>query len=57
MAKVIENLDGKRRMIKLSTEDVLSIIREYQLAAKGCVSCEEIRTALGHRVFFIPEEI
>ena len=57
MAKVIENIDGKRRMIKLSTEDVLSIIREYQIAAKGCVSCEEIRTALGHKVFFIPEEI
>lgn len=57
MAKIIENLDGKRRMVKLSTEDVISIIREYQLASKGCFTSEEIRTALSHRVFFIPEEV
>ena len=57
MARIIENLDGKRRIVKLSTDDVMSIIREYQYASKGCVTSEEIRTALAHKVFFIPEEV
>ena len=57
MAKIIENLDGKRRLIKLSTEDVLSVIREYQNASRGCLTCDEIRMALADRVFFVPEEI
>lgn len=57
MAKIIENLDGKRRMIKLTTEDVFSVIREYQNASRGCMTSEEIRLALSDKVFFIPEDI
>lgn len=57
MAKIIENIDGKRRMIKLTTDDIISIIREYQSTVKGCLNCNDIRTALENRVFFVPEDI
>lgn len=57
MAKIIENFEGKRRLVKLSTDDVLSIIREYQNSTKGCYSSQEIRSALADRIFFVPEEI
>ena len=30
MAIIIENVDGKRNLIKLSTDDIISVVREYQ---------------------------
>ena len=57
MAKIIENIEGKRRIIKLTTDDIICIIREYQSSVKGCSSYKDIRTALENRVFFIPEDI
>ena len=57
MARIIENLDGKRKMVKLSTDDVISIVREYQQVTGGCKSFSEIRSKLSDRIFFIPEEI
>ncbi|MBD5402647.1 hypothetical protein HDR58_07605 [bacterium] len=54
MAKIIE---GKRRIVKLSTDDVLNIIREYQqLTRKSCCS-EHTREILAKNPLFIPEEI
>ncbi len=57
MARIIENVDGKRKMIKLSTDDIISVIREYQSITYGCNSFSDIRSALSDTVIFIPEDV
>ncbi len=57
MARIIENLDGKRKIIKLSTDDIISVVREYQSVVNKCKSFQEIRSALSDKVFYLPEEI
>lgn len=56
MAKIIENLSG-RRMIKISTDDVISLVREYQNLTRSVREYEKIRKALSAAEFFLPEEI
>ena len=34
MARIIENEAGKRRLIRMSTDDVISVVREYQRVVK-----------------------
>jgi hypothetical protein len=54
MAKIIES---KRRIIKLSTDDVLNIVREYQkLTHKSCCY-EHTRELINKAPFFIPEDL
>lgn len=57
MARIIENEVGKRRLIKMSTDDVISVVREYQRAVKVRSSSEEIRNQLEDCVIFIPEDV
>lgn len=53
MAKIIE---GQRRIIRLSTDDVLDIIRQYQqLTHKSCCY-EHTREILEKSPFYIPED-
>lgn len=54
MAKIIE---GQRRIIKLSTEDVLNIIREYQQITRKSCCYEHTRELLNQNPLFIPEEV
>lgn len=56
MAVIIENALG-RRNIRLNTNDIIDIVREYQNISKGSVSYEEIRTKLNEVEFYLPEEI
>lgn len=56
MATIIENMSG-RRIIRVSTDDVISLIKEYQATACGCHSYEEIRSRLNQKELFIPEEM
>ncbi len=54
MARILE---GKRRIIQLSTDDVLNIVRQYQqLTYKSCCY-EHTREILKKNKLFIPEEI
>ena len=53
MARIIE---GKRRIIKMSTDDVLNIVREYQQITHNACCYEHIRELLNNSEFFIPEE-
>ena len=53
MARIIE---GKRRIIKLSVDDVLSIVRNYQQITHRACCYEHIRELLKNNNFFIPEE-
>ncbi len=56
MAKIIENLKG-RRNIRLNTDDIINIVREYQNICTGCYEYEKIRTKLNNVDFFIPEDL
>lgn len=57
MARIIESENSSRRLIKMSTEDILSVIRDYQNAVPRGISSEEIRSYLGDIVIFLPEDI
>ncbi len=55
MAEILENLNG-RRVIKISTDDIISIVREYQNTVCGMTSYAEIRNALDNKDLYIPED-
>ncbi len=57
MARIIENIDGKRKIIKLSSDDIISVVREYQNITYKCQTRSEIRSALADSVIYLPEEI
>ena len=57
MARIIENETGSRRIIKMSTDDVINVVREYQKHVRGRKSYEEIRNQLEDCVIFIPEDV
>jgi hypothetical protein len=57
MARIIENLESKRRMIKLSVEDIISIVKEYQTIVPRFSREFEVRNYLSDRVIFIPEDV
>lgn len=54
MARIIE---GKRRIIKMSVDDVLNIVREYQQITQKSCCYEHTRELLEKAVFFVPEDI
>lgn len=53
MAKIIE---GSRRIIRLSVEDVLNIVREYQQLTRKSCCYEHTREILNKTPLYIPEE-
>ena len=57
MARIIETEDGKRRMIKMSTEDIISVVKDYQRIVPRFSSADEIRNYLEDTVIFIPEDV
>lgn len=57
MARIIENETGNRRIIKMTTDDVISVVKEYQKHIKIRSSYEEIRNQLEDCVIFIPEDV
>ncbi len=56
MAKIINNPNG-RRSIRLSADDVISIVREYQNITSNQSGIEEIRNMIEKYNFYLPEEI
>lgn len=56
MAKIIENSKG-RRSIRLNTEDIINIVREYQNITKGTHSYNNIRERLDEVELYLPEDI
>ncbi|MBR1943561.1 hypothetical protein IJ843_07485 [bacterium] len=57
MARIIENETGARRIIKMSSDDVMNVVREYQKHVKYRSSYEEIRNQLEDCIIFIPEDV
>ena len=56
MARILENENGGRRLIKMSSEDILSVVRDYQRIVPRGICSEEVRSYLADTVIFIPEE-
>lgn len=56
MAVILENIHG-RRMIRVSTDDIISIVREYQTSVCGLCSYDEIRNILGKKEIYLPEDV
>ena len=53
MARILEN---DRRIIKLSVDDVLAIVREYQQVCRNSCCYEHTRELLSKTDFYIPED-
>ncbi len=57
MARIIESENCIRRMIKLSTDDILSVVREYQRYISKKPDYIQIRDVLENTVIYIPEDV
>lgn len=57
MARIIENESGTRRIIKMSTDDILSVVKDYQRIVPRFSSYEEARSLLADTVIYIPESV
>ena len=55
MAEIIENMNG-RRLIRVSTDDIISLVREYQQYACESSSYREIREKLDKKDIYLPED-
>lgn len=56
MARIIETTNGGRRIIKMSTDDIISVVKEYQRIVPRMSDSETIRSYLSDHVVYIPEE-
>ncbi len=54
MARIIE---GERRLIKMSVDDIINIVREYQKITYKSCCYEHTRELLARADFYIPEDI
>ena len=56
MARIIESQNGGRRIIKMSVDDIISVVKDYQRIVPR-FSCEhDIRDFLSDTVIYIPED-
>lgn len=56
MARIIESTDGGRRIIKMSTDDILSVVQDYQRIVPRFSNTENARNYLNDTVIYIPED-
>ena len=56
MARIIESETGKRRIIKLSAADVISVVKDYQQIVPRFSTEQDAINYLTDRVIFIPED-
>ncbi len=56
MAIIIEN-NTKRRTIKLSVNDIISIVQQYQTVTRGHSEAPIVRDLIEHSAFYVPEDV
>lgn len=56
MARIIETSSGGRRIIKMSVDDIISVVQDYQRIVPRFSSAEDVRNYLGDTVVYIPED-
>jgi hypothetical protein len=57
MARIIESGNGNRRIIKMTTDDIVTIVSEYQRLVPRGTDYENTRNYLENAVLYIPEDI
>ena len=57
MARIIETQTSARRLIKMSVDDIISIVKDYQRIVPRHSGIEDARDYLADTVIYIPEEI
>ena len=57
MARIIESQKGMRRMIKMSSDDIISIVKDYQRIVPRTASIKDARSYLEDAIIFIPEDV
>ena len=57
MARIIESESNSRRIIKLSVDDVISVVRDYQKIVPRFSDIENTRSYLADTVIFLPEDV
>ena len=57
MARIIESENCVRRMIKLSTDDIIAVVREYQRYINQKTDYMQTRDVLENTVIYIPEDV
>jgi len=57
MARIVETKNSKRRLIKMSTDDIISVIKDYQRIVPRFSAEKTARNYLEDTVIFIPEDI
>lgn len=57
MARIIETQTNSRRLIKMSVDDIISIVKDYQRIVPRNSNIEDIRDYLSDTVIYIPEEV
>lgn len=56
MAQIISN-NSKRRIVKLSVDDILSVVRIYQMRCKNIDDYLNVRKILANEQIYIPEDL
>ena len=56
MARIIES-NSKRRIIKMSADDIISIVQEYQRIVTRFSTEAQARDSLSDTIIYIPEDI
>ena len=57
MARIIESTFNSRRIIKMSADDIISIVKDYQRIVPRNSSAEDVRNYLSDVVIYLPEDI
>lgn len=57
MARIIESTKGQRRIIKLSSDDIMSVVQDYQRIVPRFSSVNDARNYLEDTIIFLPEDI
>ena len=56
MARIIESTNSERRIIKMTADDVISIVQDYQRIVPRFSDKETARNYLSDTVIYIPED-
>lgn len=57
MARIIESQTGSRRIIKMSVDDIISVVQDYQRIVPRSSAIDEVRNYLADVVIYIPEDL
>jgi len=57
MARIIENETGARRIIRMSVDDILSIVKDYQAIVPRFSTETDARNYLADTIIFVPEDV